>query len=30
MKMVLRALCESCGERLRLVAWDAEEMGAPK
>jgi hypothetical protein len=26
----LRAFCAACGERLRLVAWDAEEMGATK
>ncbi len=25
----LREFCASCGERLRLVAWDAEEMGVP-
>jgi hypothetical protein len=26
----LRELCANCGERLRLVAWDAEEMRAPE
>ena len=26
----LRELCANWGERLRLVAWDAEELGAPE
>lgn len=26
----LRDFCAACGERLRFVAWDAEEMGATK
>ncbi len=25
----LRDFCAASGERLRLVAWDAEELGAP-
>jgi hypothetical protein len=25
----LRDFCAACGERLRFVAWDAEEMGLP-
>jgi hypothetical protein len=23
----LRALCEDCGERMRLVAWEAQDLG---
>ena len=26
----LRDFCAACGERLRFVAWDAEEMGAAR
>ncbi len=25
----LRDFCAACGERLRFVAWDAEELGPP-